>query len=132
MDVNDQLPKFNKLNFNLNITEDIGMRTFFKIKYFFRNMNVCSFYNIYSGVGTPVPGLDMIASDDDIGENAQFSLTLRSSDVRFADYFTVEPVSVTRQSPVIVKVLNNSCLDYEAGIRNINLYVVAFVTNIQV
>lgn len=74
----------------------------------------------------------MIASDDDIGENARFSLTLRSSDIRFADTFSVEPVTVTRRSPVIVRVVNNLGLDYEAGIRAIQLYVIAFVTDEQV
>jgi len=74
----------------------------------------------------------LIASDDDIGENAHFSLSLRSSDPEFSDCFSVEPMEVMRRSPIIIRVTNNSNLDYESGIRDIKLYVIAYVHDNQV
>ena len=84
------------------------------------------------GIGTPLPGLGIIASDNDIGENARFSLSLRSDDAKFSDCFSVEPMEVMIRSPVIIRVVNNSGLDYESDIREIKLYVIAFVYNNQV
>lgn len=74
----------------------------------------------------------MVVSDDDVGENAHFSLNLKTNDLRFADCFSLEPLDVTGRTPVIIRVLNNSALDYESGVREITLYVVAFVTDEQV
>lgn len=84
---------------------------------------------ISAGIGTPLPSLGMTVSDEDIGENARFSLSLRAKDIRFSDCFSVEPVMVMGRSPVIIRVLNNSELDYEKGVREIKLYVIAFVTD---
>ncbi len=69
----------------------------------------------------------MVVSDDDIGENAQFSLSLQFGDIRFMDSFSVEPTRVTGRSPVIIRVTDNSALDYESGVREIQLYVIASV-----
>lgn len=41
-------------------------------------------------------------------------------------------MEVMKRSPVIVRVVNNSNLDYESGIRDIKLYVIAFVYDSEV
>lgn len=51
-DVDDLMPVFNQKYFNITISEDIGK-------------------------DTPLPGLNMIVSDGDVGENAKYTLALR-------------------------------------------------------
>lgn len=74
----------------------------------------------------------MVISDEDIGENAHFSLSLRTEEPEFADCFTVEPFSVIGQSPVIIRVMDNVPLDYDNGVREVRLNVVAFITDEEV
>lgn len=86
----------------------------------------------FSGVGTPLPGFGMVVSDDDIGENAHFSLSLQSNDPQFENCFSVEPSVVTGRSPVIIRVVDNEPLDYENGVREVKLFVIAYVLDKQV
>ena len=60
--------------------------------------------------GTPLPGLDLVVSDEDVGENAKFSLHLESN-VR--GVFAIFPENAVGRTPVIIKVVNGSALDYE-------------------
>lgn len=82
-DVNDEPPKFNKIEYNIEIPENVPD-------------------------GTPLPHLDMIVKDPDVGLNSVFSLRLE--DITGA--FTVEPKEATGSTSVNIRVTNGS-LDYE-------------------
>lgn len=84
---------------------------------------------VCTGAGSPLPNLGMTVYDNDIGENAKFSLSLRATDMRFTDCFSIEPSVVVGKSAVIIRIVDNSLLDYESGIRNIELYISAFTTD---
>ncbi|XP_021925581.1 cadherin-87A isoform X2 [Zootermopsis nevadensis] len=82
-DVNDEAPTFNNREYSIVIPENVPD-------------------------GTPLPHLDMVVRDPDIGTNSEF--TLRLDDVTGA--FEVEPTSATGSTSVSIRVANGS-LDYE-------------------
>ncbi|PNF35261.1 hypothetical protein B7P43_G04794, partial [Cryptotermes secundus] len=82
-DVNDEAPTFNNREYRIVIPENVPD-------------------------GTPLPHLDMVVHDPDIGTNSEF--TLRLDDVTGA--FEVEPTSATGSTSVSIRVANGS-LDYE-------------------
>ncbi|KAF7987447.1 hypothetical protein HCN44_003209 [Aphidius gifuensis] len=82
-DVNDEPPKFNKIDYNIEIPENVPD-------------------------GTPLPNLDMIVKDPDVGINSVFSLRL--DDITGA--FSVEPKQATGSTSVNIRVKNGT-LDYE-------------------
>jgi hypothetical protein len=82
-DVNDEPPSFNKREYVIQIPENISE-------------------------GSPLPGLDMIVTDPDEGNNSVFSLQL--NDISGA--FSIEPKTVHGSSPLTIRVANSS-LDYE-------------------
>ncbi|XP_045514372.1 cadherin-87A [Pieris brassicae] len=81
-DVNDEPPRFNKREYSVEIPESLP-------------------------VGTPLPNLDMVVTDTDVGLNSVFSLRL--SDELGA--FIVEPSTATGSATVTLRL--NSTLDYE-------------------
>lgn len=108
-DVDDLMPVFNQKYFNITISEDIGK-------------------------DTPLPGLNMIVSDGDVGENAKYTLALRDD----PDYpgisraFVVGPEEAQGRVPVVVKAKNVSVLDYDVediARRQLEFEVVALVAN---
>lgn len=101
-DVDDQIPHFNKPIFHINVSEDIGL-------------------------GTPLPGLNMVVYDEDLGDNAHFNLGLKSSDRRAMEWFRVEPSVAFGRTPVVIRVHSNSGLDYDSGLRQIQFTVVSYV-----
>ncbi|XP_077297943.1 cadherin 87A [Arctopsyche grandis] len=82
-DVNDEPPRFNRKEYSVEIPENIPF-------------------------GTPLPNLDMVVTDTDVGSNSAFSLRL--SDVSGA--FIVEPQQATGSTQVSIR-LTNITLDYE-------------------
>ncbi|XP_072154327.1 cadherin-87A isoform X2 [Bemisia tabaci] len=99
-DVNDEPPRFNKRDYSVIIKENIP-------------------------TGTPLPHLDMIVTDPDVGSNAQFSLRLE--DVSKA--FSVEPTAANGSTSVSIRVTNGS-LDYEnPNQRKFIILVIAEETN---
>ncbi|KAK7790843.1 hypothetical protein R5R35_010718 [Gryllus longicercus] len=82
-DVNDEAPRFNRREYSTSISENVPQ-------------------------GTPLPHLDMLVSDPDVGINSAF--TLRLEDISKA--FQVEPESATGSTSVSIRVANGS-LDYE-------------------
>ncbi|XP_043681793.1 cadherin-87A [Vespula pensylvanica] len=82
-DVNDEVPTFNRREYNIEIPENVPD-------------------------GTPLPHLDMTVKDPDVGLNSVFSLRLE--DITGA--FTVEPAMATGSTSVNIRVTNGS-LDYE-------------------
>ncbi|KAL0831734.1 hypothetical protein ABMA28_001276 [Loxostege sticticalis] len=81
-DVNDEPPRFNRREYFVEIPESLP-------------------------VGTPLPNLDMVVTDTDLGLNSVF--TLRLSDEFGA--FIVEPSTATGSASVTLRL--NSSLDYE-------------------
>ncbi|KAJ2947229.1 hypothetical protein O0L34_g16939 [Tuta absoluta] len=81
-DVNDEPPRFNRREYSLQIPESLP-------------------------IGTPLPNLDMVVSDTDVGLNSVFGLRL--SDEFGA--FIVEPATATGTASVTLRL--NSTLDYE-------------------
>nr|CAD7397956.1 unnamed protein product [Timema cristinae] len=97
-DIDDQVPTFNKQSFDINVSEDIG-------------------------VDTPLPGLNMVVDDKDVGENSHYSLKLR--DVENSDgVFTIHPQSSLGRTPVVIKVADVKKLDYD--VTDINLRKIVF------
>nr|OXU29140.1 hypothetical protein TSAR_006401 [Trichomalopsis sarcophagae] len=82
-DVNDEPPSFNRKEYSISIPENIAD-------------------------GTPLPHLEMMVRDPDVGLNSVFSLRLE--DITGA--FTVEPSQATGSTSVNIRVTNGS-LDYE-------------------
>ncbi|XP_068626040.1 cadherin-87A isoform X2 [Battus philenor] len=81
-DVNDEPPRFNRREYHVHIPESLA-------------------------VGTPLPNLDMVVTDTDVGLNSVF--TLRLSDEMGA--FVVEPAVATGSATVTLRL--NTSLDYE-------------------
>ncbi|XP_033608058.1 cadherin-87A, partial [Cryptotermes secundus] len=103
-DIDDQTPVFNENNFHINVSEDIG-------------------------ADTPLPGLNMVVNDRDVGENARYNLRIR--DVHnSAGTFTVHPTTATGRTPVVIRVANVEGLDYDVSdpsLRRIVFDVMALV-----
>ncbi|XP_046625369.1 cadherin-23 isoform X1 [Neodiprion virginianus] len=89
-DVDDLAPVFNSDSFSIKISEDIGM-------------------------DTPLPGLNMVVSDGDVGDNAKFSLALRDAPgyPNISQAFSVSPQQAQGRVPVVVRANNKSVLDYD-------------------
>ncbi|GBP73902.1 Cadherin-23 [Eumeta japonica] len=88
-DVDDHIPEFNKENFDISIPENIE-------------------------AGSPLPGLSLYVEDNDIGQNSRYNLHLR-------DVYNSEGIfgiSITQgegRTPVGIKILNSSKLDYDVN-----------------
>jgi hypothetical protein len=84
---------------------------------------------MFIGADTPLPGLNMVVNDRDVGENARYNLRLR--DVHnSAGTFTVHPSSATGRTPVVIRVANVEGLDYDVSdpsLRRIVFDVMALV-----
>lgn len=74
----------------------------------------------------------MIVSDDDVGENARFSLMLQSEDERVHRWFRVEPVTGQGRTPVVIRVDDNTDLDYDSGLRSTRLAIIAAIQDVDV
>ncbi|XP_058065906.1 cadherin EGF LAG seven-pass G-type receptor 3 [Anopheles bellator] len=86
-DVDDHIPEFNQPAYDVTIPENLEQ-------------------------DTPLPGLSIIVTDKDLGPNSRYTLALRS--VRNAEgVFAVVPTHGEGRTPVVVKVLNSSRLDYD-------------------
>ncbi|KAE8743505.1 hypothetical protein FOCC_FOCC010892 [Frankliniella occidentalis] len=100
-DVDDQLPEFNEDYFHINVSEDIA-------------------------VDSPLPGLNMVVLDGDIGDNARYALSLR--DVSNSEgLFSVHPTSGQGRTPVVIRVRSKRGLDYDVddpALRRIEFDVV--------
>ncbi|XP_015601930.1 cadherin-23 [Cephus cinctus] len=106
-DVDDLAPVFNEEYFSIKISEDIGL-------------------------DTPLPGLNMVVSDGDVGDNAKYVLALRDA----PDYpglskaFAVSPADAQGRVPVVIRPKNISVLDYDVedpAKRELEFDVIALV-----
>ncbi|XP_067646126.1 cadherin-87A [Eurosta solidaginis] len=88
-DVDDHIPEFNLDYFNLSIPENLEK-------------------------GMALPGLSVFVDDRDLGENSRYALSLR--DIKNSkDIFAVSPESAHGRTPVVVRVLNSTKLDYDVA-----------------
>ncbi|XP_051155276.1 cadherin-23-like isoform X2 [Leptopilina boulardi] len=106
-DVDDLTPTFNKNYFSLKISEDIGM-------------------------DTPLPGLNMVVSDGDVGDNAKYFLALQDvpNYPGISDAFIVSPEEAQGRVPVVIRARDDSVLDYDVSdpsLREIEFEVTASV-----
>lgn len=86
-DVDDHLPEFNHLNFDILIPENLEQ-------------------------DTPLPGLSIYVVDKDLGANSRYNLSLKN--VKNAENtFAVSPTYGEGRTPIVVKVINNQKLDYD-------------------
>lgn len=103
-DVDDHLPEFNEPQFDVYVPENLE-----------RN--------------TPLPGISIYVVDQDLGENSHYNLSLRN--VKNAEnVFEVSPSSGQGRTPVVVKVLDPSKLDYDIdneSLRTLQFDLVASV-----
>jgi hypothetical protein len=68
---------------------------------------------VFLGPDTPLPDLNMIVTDGDIANNAQYDLVLESVENAQEGVFTVYPTRAIGRTPVIIRVANPDRLDYE-------------------
>lgn len=89
-DVDDRTPVFNENYFSIKISEDIG-------------------------TDTPLPGLNMVVSDGDVGDNAKYILALRDVPEypNISKAFSVSPEEAQGRVPVVVRAKDISVLDYD-------------------
>ncbi|XP_030081476.1 cadherin-23 [Drosophila hydei] len=86
-DVDDHRPEFSASHFNISIAENLAN-------------------------GMPLPGLSIFVDDRDMGENSRYQLKLQDVS-KAAGVFAVSPTEAQGRTPVVVKVLNASQLDYD-------------------
>lgn len=86
-DIDDQRPVFSENEIHVTVPEDIAN-------------------------GTPLPGLNLVVSDGDVGENARFSLHLEDI-FGSKGVFSIFPEMAVGRTPVIIKVADSSRLDFE-------------------
>lgn len=86
-DVDDHRPEFSASHFNISIAENLAN-------------------------GMPLPGLSIFVDDRDMGENSRYQLKLQDVS-NAAGVFAVSPTEAQGRTPVVVKVLNASQLDYD-------------------
>ncbi|XP_017481610.1 PREDICTED: cadherin-23, partial [Rhagoletis zephyria] len=104
-DVDDHVPEFNEDFFNISIPENLGQ-------------------------GMALPGLSVFVDDRDMGENSRYELALR--DVKNSKgIFAVTPTEAQGRTPVVVRILNSTKLDYDvddADLRHFEFELVAAVS----
>lgn len=88
-DVEDNIPAFNKKEYQANIPENLEK-------------------------GTPLPGLAILINDPDLGENSKYNLSLRNIK-NSANVFTISPTHGEGRTPVVIKVLNGEKLDFDVA-----------------
>lgn len=103
-DIDDHMPEFNEPHFEIDVPENLER-------------------------GTPLPGLSIYVDDKDLGAHSQYNLSLRNV-ANAENVFEVSPMHGEGRTPVVVKVLDPSKLDYDVEdveLRVLKLDLVASV-----
>lgn len=82
--------------------------------------------------GTPLPSLSIYVDDKDLGANSQYNLSLRNV-LNADDVFEVSPKFGHNRTPIVVKVLDPSRLDYDVddpALRQLKFDIIASVNHI--
>lgn len=105
-DVDDNLPEFNQLNFEIGVPENLEN-------------------------DTPLPGLSMYVLDKDLGVNSRYNLSLKNV-LNAEKVFAVSPTYGEGRTPIVVKVTDSNKLDYDVqdeSLRTLIFDVIASVNN---
>lgn len=78
-----------------------------------------------SGIGTPLPGLNIIVNDKDLGDNSRYVLVMRAEDSRVSNWFKIVPEAAIGRTTVLIRLVDNEGFDYDAGVTNVEFDVVA-------
>lgn len=103
-DVDDHLPEFNEQQFEVHVPENLER-------------------------DTPLPGLSIYAIDKDMGANSRYNLSLKNV-LNAENVFEVSPTWGIGRTPVVVKVVDPSKLDYDIAdetLRTLSFDLVASV-----
>lgn len=105
-DVDDHMPEFNEQHFEIDVPENLG-------------------------IGTPLPGLSIYVNDPDLGANSLYNLSLKN--VLNAEHvFEVSPKTSHSRTPIVVKVLDPTKLDYDvdnSDLRTLKFDLIASSVN---
>lgn len=134
-DVDDMVPQFNEEFFNLKISEDIGTDTPLPGEEYenFIEKLLCDFSFKFIFVKRIFfTGLNMLVTDDDVGENAKYQLALRDApdypDISAA--FIISPEEGQGRVPIVIRASDESVLDYDIpGNRELEFEVTASVND---
>lgn len=99
-DVDDEKPEFNERSFTTSVSEDIS-------------------------IGTPLPGLNIIVNDKDLGDNGRYVLVMRTQDSRVSNWFKIIPETALGRSTVLIRLIDNDGFDYDAGVTDVEFDIVA-------
>lgn len=103
-DVDDNLPEFNQLNFEIGVPENLEN-------------------------DTPLPGLSLYALDKDLGVNSRYNLSLKN--VMNADkVFAVSPNYGEGRTPIVVKVTDSNKLDYDVQDENLRTLIFDVIASV--
>lgn len=84
----------------------------------------------FSGIGTPLPGLNIIVNDKDLGDNGRYVLAMRSLDSRVPNWFKIVPEAALGRTTVLIRLVDNDGFDYDAGVTDIDFDIVAMYQDI--
>lgn len=80
---------------------------------------------LFSGIGTPLPGLNIIVNDKDLGDNGRYVLVMRTQDSRVSNWFKIIPETALGRSTVLIRLVDNDGFDYDAGVTDVEFDIVA-------
>lgn len=88
--------------------------------------NVLIVFNLFpSGIGTPLPGLNIIVNDKDLGDNGRYVLAMRTFDSRVSNWFKIIPETALGRTNVLIRLIDNDGFDYDSGVTNVEFDIVA-------
>lgn len=103
-DVDDHLPEFNHLNFDISIPENLEQ-------------------------DTPLPGLSIYVVDKDLGANSRYNLSLKNVN-NAENTFAVSPTYGEGRTPIVVKVIDNHKLDYDVSDASLRTLVFDLIASV--
>ncbi|XP_001653880.2 cadherin-23 isoform X1 [Aedes aegypti] len=103
-DVDDHIPEFNKPSFEVSIPENLEH-------------------------DTPLPDLAIIVTDMDLGANSRYSLSLRNIH-NSEGVFAVVPTHGEGRTPIVVKVIDSSKLDYDVPDGDMRIFIFDIVASV--
>lgn len=104
-DVDDHIPEFNEPEFNIYIPENLE-----------RNV--------------PLPGLSIFVVDKDMGMNSHYNLSLENV-INSQNVFAVSPTSGEGRTPIVVKVVDSSKLDYDVKDESKRKFVFDIIASVR-
>lgn len=82
------------------------------------------------GIGTPLPGLNIIVNDKDLGDNSRYVLAMRSQNSRVSDWFKIIPETALGRTNVLIRLVDNEGFDYDDGVTDVEFDIVAMYEDV--